>query len=151
MTYDNELTLISEIYIQNEIGEMVPVESETTVLCKVKSVKQSEFYNAAATGLRPARIFVIHGYEYAGQQKVEFEGKRYSVLRMYATEFEEVELTCVRTAAADGAAMRLIDTELVQGLKGLVEEILADEDVAMDSEARDAYSARLAALLGVGG
>ena len=43
--------------------------------------------------------------------------------------------------------MKLIDHELVQGLKALVEEILADEDVTMDLETKEAYQAALAELL----
>lgn len=43
--------------------------------------------------------------------------------------------------------MNLIDHELVQGLKFLFEEILADEDVTMELETKEAYQAALTDIL----
>lgn len=94
MTYDHELTLIGQTWGEDEIGNQVPVETETVILCGLKSVGRSEFYNAAVTGLKPEAVFVIHGYEYSGQQVVKFEGAGYKVIRTYANGFEELELTC---------------------------------------------------------
>ena len=99
MTYDHELTLISQTITEDEIGNQIPVETETVVLCGLKSVGRNEFYSAAVTGLKPELVFVIHGYEYNGEQVVKFEGNRYRVIRTYLTDFEEVELTCERVGA----------------------------------------------------
>jgi len=99
MTYDNELVLIAQEFVEDEIGNQTPIETRKTVLCNVKSVGRNEFYSAATAGLRPSIVFVIHGYEYDGEQVVEFEGARYNVIRTYSTDFEEVELTCERVAA----------------------------------------------------
>lgn len=99
MTYDHELTLIGQQYGEDEIGNQIPVESTTTVLCGLKSVGRSEFYSAATSGLRPELVFVVHGYEYKGEQKVQFEGVRYNVIRTYQVSFEELELICERVAA----------------------------------------------------
>lgn len=99
MTYDHELTLISQTVKEDEIGNQIPVESCKTVLCSVKSVGRTEFYSAAVAGLRPELVFVIHGYEYNGEQAVEFDGVRYRVIRTYQVDFEEMELVCERVAA----------------------------------------------------
>ncbi len=99
MTYDHELTLIGMMWEEDEIGVQVPVETETVILCGVKSVGRSEFYNAAVTGLKPALVFIVHGYEYSGEQTVKFDGKRYKVIRSYAVDFEELELTCEKVLA----------------------------------------------------
>lgn len=99
MTYDNELVLIAQKFIEDEIGNQTPIETRKTVLCNVKSVGRNEFYSAATAGLRPSIVFAIHGYEYDGEQVVEFEGERYNVIRTYSTDFEEIELTCERRAA----------------------------------------------------
>lgn len=99
MTYDHELTLIGQTYTEDEIGNQIPVETETTILCGLKSVTRSEFYNAAANGLKPELIFVVHGYEYNGEKEITFEGNRYKVIRTYSDNFEELELTCERVAA----------------------------------------------------
>ena len=108
MTYDHELTLISQTVKEDEIGNQIPVETRKTILCKVKSVGRSEFYGAATAGLRPEIVFVVHEFEYGGEQEVEFEGERYKVIRTYRggmtrhgskLAFDEVELTCERVTA----------------------------------------------------
>lgn len=101
MTYDYELALIGQGFDEDEIGNQIPVETKTPILCGLKSVARSEFYNAAANGLRPELVFVVHNYEYSGEQFVEYEGNRYKVIRTYAVNFEELELTCERVAAHD--------------------------------------------------
>jgi len=95
-TYDHELVLIGETIQEDEIGNQKPVETRTTILCSVKSAGRSDFYSGAAAGLRPEYVFTIHAYEYGGERTVEFEGKRYRVIRTYQTGIEEIELTAER-------------------------------------------------------
>lgn len=97
--YDYELILINETYVEDDIGNQIPGETETSILCKLKSITRNEFYNAVASGLRPELTFVIHKFEYDGQKKVKFEGNKYNVIRTYATGIEELELTCERVMA----------------------------------------------------
>lgn len=92
--YNNELTLLGLEVIRDEIGQEIEVPTETKVLCKVKSIGRAEFYAAAQTGLKPSITFVIHGYEYNGEGKVEFKGDEYKVIRSYSATFEELELVC---------------------------------------------------------
>ena len=94
MTYDYELVLIRQSFAKDDIGNQIPDESKDTVLCGVKSTIRSEFYSAATAGLKPERVFVVHGYEYNGEKIVEFDGVRYNVIRTYAVGFEETELIC---------------------------------------------------------
>lgn len=101
MAYDHELVLISPGQItEDEIGNQIELDPiETPVYCDLKSVGHSEFYNAAVTGLRPELVFIVHTYEYGGQGIVEFEKKKYRVIRTYSVSFEELELTCEKVAA----------------------------------------------------
>lgn len=94
MTYDYELTLIQQTYTFDEISNQIPIEERETILCDKKSVSRSEFYNAATNGLKPVIVFVVHAYEYNGEELVEFEGGRYKIIRTYSTSTEEIELTC---------------------------------------------------------
>jgi len=102
MTMDNELVLIGKTgYSTNTIGDAIPTETKTTVLCGVKSITRTEHYQAAAHGLKPELVFVVNKYEYEGQKEVEFEGERYNVLRTYEPktskglgDFETLELVC---------------------------------------------------------
>lgn len=101
MTYDHELILITPSQIiEDEIGNQIPNDPiETPILCGLKSIGRSEFYNAAVAGLRPELVFVVHAYEYEGQKSIKFEGIEYRVIRTYSVSFEEMELTCERVAA----------------------------------------------------
>lgn len=94
MTYDNELILISETYTEDEIGNQIPIEKRTNILCNISSIGRNEFYNAANSGLKPSLIFTIHTYEYNNESLVEFENVRYKVIKTYSKGIEEVELTC---------------------------------------------------------
>lgn len=97
--YDHELILLGSGFTEDELGNQIPDDTRKSILCKVDSVGRSEFYSAASSNLRPEIVFTIHKYEYENERKIEFEGQKYSVLRTYATGFEEIELTCERTGA----------------------------------------------------
>ena len=94
MTYDHELTLIGYETGYDDIGQEIETSLERKILCGIKSIGRNEFYAAAQAGLKPSITFAIHGYEYNGEQKVEFEGEKYKVIRTYMKDFEEMELVC---------------------------------------------------------
>lgn len=102
MTMDNELVLIGKTgYSTNTIGDAIPTEPKTTVLCGVKSITRTEHYQAAAHGLKPEIVFVVSKWDYQGEKEVKFEGERYNVLRTYEPkkskglgDFETLELVC---------------------------------------------------------
>lgn len=92
--WNNELTLKSITYTEDEIGNQIPVEVNNTVFCEVNSIGRSEFYNASMAGLKPSIIFTVHPYEYNEETQIEFENKNYKVIRTYEKNTEELELTC---------------------------------------------------------
>lgn len=94
MTYDNQLTLISKTYTEDEIGNQIPIEIKTDILCNVNSIGRNEFYNAANSGLKPTLIFTIHKYEYSDETLIEFQNVKYKVIKTYSKGIEEIELTC---------------------------------------------------------
>ncbi len=95
MTYDHELTLIGATsYTEDDIGNQIPVKTQTPILCGIKSIGRTEFYNAAANGIKPVIVFLVHGYEYSGETEIIFEDIKYKVIRTYSEGFEEIELTC---------------------------------------------------------
>ena len=101
MSYDYELILVNPGgIIEDDLGNQIPVEPSTLpVLCRLQSVGRNEFYNAAANGMRPEMVFIIHALEYSGQQVVKYNGITYRVIRTYQTDTEEIELTCERVTA----------------------------------------------------
>lgn len=103
MTFDNEFTLISSTITYDDIGNPIEMPIEVNILCGVKSIGRTEFYNASANGLKPSYIFVVHPYEYNGETYVEFSEnespkQKYKVIKTYKKNFEELELTCEKVA-----------------------------------------------------
>lgn len=87
------LNLIREKRTVNEYGGPVVQETARQVFCRVESIGTKEFYQAAATGLRPEIKFVLADYyDYAGEQLIDYNGTRYQVLRTYRTG-QELEIT----------------------------------------------------------
>ena len=75
-----ELGTTTETFVHGE-----PVQSITyrTVYANKKSVKRSEFYQAAATGLKPELVFEVHTFELSNDKKVRYNGKEYAIIRTY--------------------------------------------------------------------
>lgn len=95
MTYDHEVVLLKQNYIEDDLGQKIPdgPPVETSVLCNKKSVGRNEFYNASVAGMEPELILGLHAYEYDNQKQVEFNGQTFDVIRTYQVNFEEIELT----------------------------------------------------------
>ena len=74
------------------------------VFAELKSIGQSEFYQAQTAGQKPEIKFKLTDYmDYQGQRYLIHEGIRYTVLRTYRTAGNELEITCyggVRDAIA---------------------------------------------------
>lgn len=102
--YNHELTLISYTNTKDEIGNPIKTPIREMVLCKVRSIGSTEYYNAQVSNLKPELKFIVHAFEYKNQREVEFEGNKYQVIRTYkgdtvdrsdnALSGEEIELTC---------------------------------------------------------
>ena len=72
-------------------------ETRRTVYCTVKSIGQTEAYQAMSVGMKPdIKIVLAHDFEYQGENLAELEGVRYRILRSYATEADGIELTLER-------------------------------------------------------
>lgn len=70
-------------------------EIKTEVFCDVRSITQTEWFEAGRNGIEhPSFIFIINRNEYSGEQIVEYEGQRYGVFRTYAAKNEDLELHC---------------------------------------------------------
>lgn len=81
MEYIEELTLIKETISQDDIGQAVKTETKTTVYARKNVVGSREFYNAMAVGIKPTAELQIRLSNYDGEQAVEYNGIRYSVIR----------------------------------------------------------------------
>lgn len=69
--------------------------TEKTVYADIKSVRQSEFYAAEASGKKVDLVFVVNADEWNGATEIEYRSLVYSVVRAQNWK-GRIELTCSR-------------------------------------------------------
>jgi SPP1 family predicted phage head-tail adaptor len=94
MLFRDVISLITVTTTENELGDTIEVSTERQVFADKQSVRQSEFYQAAATGLRPELMFVVRTIEYNGETRLKYNGKIYDIIRTYDKDGELTELVC---------------------------------------------------------
>jgi hypothetical protein len=146
MRHNQIIKLINVIVTEDAIGNQIASTTERAVYANEYYVSQSEFYNAAVAGLKPEKQFEMYSYEYQDEPKLEHDGVTYNIIRT-EKRGDKIRLTCERIIADETGSAKLVDHKLVQDLKALVEEILADEDVTMEPETKEAYQAALTDIL----
>lgn len=85
--------LLSETMVENEMGDIIPITDSRMVYANKNSVRQSEFYQSQALGLRPELVFEVRSVEYAGEPKAKYEEKTYRIIRTF-NKGEITELIC---------------------------------------------------------
>lgn len=78
----------------DEYGNPVLCEEAAEIFATVNAVKRSEFYQGMAAGLKPEITFECYTFEYDGEKVVEYDGKRYNVIRAYPVKGERMEIIC---------------------------------------------------------
>ena len=82
MPYSEIIYLIKRTLGEDEIGNVSSsTESSTKCYAKKQSIKTNEFYNAVENGLNPSFELVIKRKNYSGEDEVEWNSKRYKVIR----------------------------------------------------------------------
>jgi len=82
MEYSEIIYLISEVLVEDEIGNTI-TSSSTSNKCyaKKQSVRTNEFYNASMVGLTPSCEFIIKRLNYNGESELEWNNDRYEIIR----------------------------------------------------------------------
>lgn len=94
MLFRDVIDLIGVEYGENEIGDPIEIPTSRQVFANKKSIRQTEFYQAMATGLRPEVMFEVRSIEYNGEPKLSYNGKTYNIIRTYDKNGEIIELVC---------------------------------------------------------
>lgn len=88
--------------VVDDYGDKSYTETEKVVFAEVKSIGQSEFYQAQTAGLKPEIKFVIADYlDYSGEKVVRYTAygstteEEYTVLRTYRSK-NSLEIVCKR-------------------------------------------------------
>ena len=92
MDRSNIIYLITETQSQDAIGQFVSEETKRQVFCDVRSISQSEWFEAGRSGLQPSLCFVIFAPDYQGEKILEFDRRRYGIYRTYIAKNERLEL-----------------------------------------------------------
>lgn len=73
----------------------IPERTETKRFAAIRSIGQSEFYQAATVGAKPEIKFVLQDYaDYDGQPCLRWKNVLYKILRTYRTQTGEIEIVC---------------------------------------------------------
>ena len=91
--YEDVAYLVNVTDSTNSAGD--PITTDGTprlVYVNVKSVRQSEFYQAQAVGLRPQYMFEMRRSEYLDEPKLTYDSKPYRILRTYKKNKDFIEI-----------------------------------------------------------
>ena len=95
MDRSDVICLVDFDHVQDKNGVWQKTEVKTEVYCDVRSITQTEWFNAGRNGIEhPSFVFVINRNEYSGQEAVEYNGKLFGVYRTYMAKNENLELYC---------------------------------------------------------
>ena len=93
--WDKEIALIKQITFKDDDGfDATDEQKRGGIFANKKSVKRSEFYMANQAGIRADVIFEMWAADYDGEKIVEWDGKRFKVIRTYEPGEDKIELTC---------------------------------------------------------
>lgn len=95
---DDLVYLIGVVYSEDEIGQLVPMETEQAAWASIQSVTRAEWAQAGQAGLNPELVLTMPRANYSGQNIVELrkdcgQPVRYGVYRTYfGRDSDEIEL-----------------------------------------------------------
>ena len=82
MEYTEIIYLVDKVLEEDEIGNVKTSSFTLTKrYAKKQSVRTNEFYIAVESGLTPSIEFVMKRLDYDGQQELNWNNTRYSVIR----------------------------------------------------------------------
>jgi SPP1 family predicted phage head-tail adaptor len=96
------IDLISVTETETDAGGFQESKTARQVFADKRSVRQSEFYQAASTGLKPEIVFVIRRIDYEDERLLAYKGLEYSVIRTFEAKDEMIELVATRTVKRAG-------------------------------------------------
>jgi len=94
MLANDTIYLITNTESPNTLGDPIKTPTKRLIYADRLSVGRAEFYQAAATGLRPELKFEIQAIEYQNEATLEYESKTYTIIRTYKKGLDKLELTC---------------------------------------------------------
>ena len=102
------VTLYAETVTQDAaLNEIKTYNGRGVPVRQARSITRSEFYQAAAQGLKPAAVLVIFFADYQGEKVAKWQGKNYRITRTY------------QRPASDNLELTLEESlDLIDGIEG---------------------------------
>lgn len=77
--------------------------SDYPVFCEYRSISYKEFYQAQSAGFKPELTLKLSVFDYDGQEFIEYDGEKYTVLKDYhiADDPDTVLVTLVKGIKKD--------------------------------------------------
>ena len=73
-------------------------ETAREVMCEVRSVTRSEYYDALNAGFQPSLVFHLTlAEDYQNERVIRYKGLKYRVIRTYMTNDDGIEITVERS------------------------------------------------------
>lgn len=94
MMWRDTVKLLKIVMDYNEYNEPIETYVEREVFANKKSVRQSEFYQALAAGMKAEIMFEVRLVDYEGELRLKYGDKVYDVTRTYERNGEIIELVC---------------------------------------------------------
>lgn len=88
------INLISSTTTENDIGDIVEVETKKLVFANKLTYRNKAFYQAMTNGLKPQFTFEVKEIDYEGQPKLEYENITYRIVDVAPLKNENVGLIC---------------------------------------------------------
>lgn len=99
--YNEVIYLLSKQSTTNKVGDTIETTIKTPRFAELRSIGQSEFYQAQAQGLKPEIKFVLADYlDYDNQEEVAYNNFVYKVLRTFRNG-NEIEIVCYNGIRAE--------------------------------------------------
>lgn len=90
----DDITLINITKTTDEDGYEKQTTTSRTVCCTfVEGINRNEFYEALKAGIRCTASAELWKEDFRGEEKAEFNGNKYSIVRAYETGRGTVELS----------------------------------------------------------
>ena len=95
MLFNDVIELVREVHGENAMGDPIVYPEYKEVYANKKGVRQSEFYQAHAVGLKLELMYEISEFDYEGEKQIRV-GKTtlYNIIRTYPAKNERLELIC---------------------------------------------------------
>lgn len=98
MEYTEIIYLVSKVQEEDAIGNITTSSFTLTKrYAKKQSIRTNEFYSAVESGITPSIEFVMKRLDYDGQTELNYNGKRYAVIRTIDPKNKfDIVLVCAR-------------------------------------------------------